>query len=231
MISAFILIIALGGCADVQPQGYVYFVSHADNDTQIAKAEASTGEIIAILNTRFVEKAIVEREKNLFLLAEEGDSMRVFRLPFDFSALQEVEDSSLLSDFEAGIVRDGIWSAFAEAGKILWIPRPEVKPVMVSAPNENCFSVNISLSNGLIAYYAIIDNVKPVIIVKTLPDGIIKRVFEASQMPSKPAISPDGLWITFSVENSDRQEIVIGDIHCGKTRTIATGNGPLWLDK
>jgi len=231
VITAFILIIALGGCAEVQPQGYIYFISDVGENTQIAKIEASTGEIVAILNTRFTEKALIEREETLYLFAEDDDSLRVFRLSNDFSVMEEVDDSSLIVDYKRGTARGGLWSTLNEDGKILWIPRPEVEPVIVSAPNEKCFDAYISFPNGLIAYHAIIDNVKTVIIVKSLPEGIIKRVFDTSGKPSKPTISPDGLWIAFAVGNSDKKDIVIGDIHCGITRTIASGDGPLWLDK
>ncbi|MGC9315983.1 MAG: hypothetical protein ACP5G4_10230 [bacterium] len=232
VFTAFILIIALGGCADVQPQGYVYYISPIGSDTQISKVDAGTGEVTAIFNTKYREMGIVELNGELIVISENDSAILLFRLNPETGEMALLEDSLILDDIEDGIRKSGEWVVHSKEGRILWRPWADVEPVVVSNSEETASDPAISRQAGLLAYSAKFDEGKWAVIVKQLPDGIVKASFKSDKLVANPSISPDGFWIVFERRfNEDSAEILIGDIQTGRTRIIGAGNKPLWFNK
>ncbi len=230
MFTAFILFIALGGCADVQPQGYVYYVSPVGSDTQIAKVDAGTAEVKAIYNTKYREVGIIELNGELIVISETDSSIALFQLVPETGDMAVLEDSLILHDIENGIARSGEWTVTSREGKILWRPMDNVEPVVVSNAEETASDPAISREAGLLTYAAKFDQGKWAVIVKQLPDGIVKASFKSDKPVSNPSISPDGFWIVFERGFDDNSaEMLIGDIQTGRTRILGAGNKPLWF--
>ena len=127
VFTAFILIIALGGCADIQPQGYIYYVTPVGSDTQIAKVCAGTGEVEAIFNTKYREAGIVPSDCGLVVISEADSSKLLFQLDPTTGEMAALRDSVLLKDIEKGIMRSGEWIVQPDDGKIHWRPWADVE--------------------------------------------------------------------------------------------------------
>lgn len=232
VFTAFILFIALGGCADVQPQGYVYYVSPVGSDTQIAKVDAGTAEVKAIYNTKYREVGIIEMNGELIVISKTDSAMVLFQLVPETGDMAVLEDSLILHDIENGIARSGEWAVSSREGKILWRPMDNVEPVVVSNAEETASDPAISREAGLLAYAAKFDQGKWEVIVKQLPDGIVKASFKSNTPVGSPSISPDGFWVVFEKGSDENEvEIVIGDIQTGQTQVLGNGRKPIWFDK
>lgn len=232
VFSAFILIIALAGCSSPQPQGYIYLIEERENDTHIIKTEAATGKKIAIYNTKFRELEIIERNDSPVVITEDGDSFRLFTIDVETGRMDLFSDSLLVSDMENGIVRSGSWSAMERDGQILWRPQPGLEMIPVSSKNVTSSEPDISVDAGLVAYSAKADGRDDYdIIVKSIPDGIVKAVFDSKSHDTNPAISPDGFWVAFQTDEKGEKRIKLGNINEGVLHDYCRGQNPFWTNK
>ncbi len=232
MFDTFILLLALGGCSSIQPQGYIYVITSAGSDTQIVKIEAVTGTTVAVYNTKYRETDIIRRNDSLFVVTMDEGSTHFFTLDPETSEMSEFPDSAIKEDYARGIDRSGDWSVFVEDDKVMWRPQRGTDPVTVSAHDEVAADPDISVSNGLIAYSSNREGKgDSAIIVKSLPDGKIRAVFDTKNDDIKPSISGDGFWIVFQSGVENEPKVCMASIQQGNRREICPGRKPVWFTK
>ena len=135
-----------------------------------------------------------------------------------------------IDEYFGDTVASGEWKAFHDPRGVFWIPREDNKPIIISTEDEKPFgSIDIDYEGGLIAYSAHNRDDRSIIIVKSLPSGITKAIFDTKGKCENPTLSQNGFFCAFQSDSKKGPVIMLGYIPDGSIKFLAYGSQPSWV--